>query len=565
MQEKHFMIGTNIFLIPNQNHDAASTDDPASLRIINKPYPDYPLRVWQTAEGVTIFFEGYFGESPSHAAKALDRLASIPLYPGNTDWIKQVRCIQKAGGEFACWVLTNDYLLFFNDPLARLPVYRFFSRKMVFFGRSLSTLFDKQEKGPDRLGIAQTLWCGYSLGDRTLFEGVRRMKPGSIWLVDRKCLTATNLSDQKLGSQSSAWSGKAIQEAAGGLRDVFIEGCKQLTKQHMGPVHVSLSGGLDSRAALMGMCHTPSQVTASTFRGHRSAGETVLARRTALAANVGWEEFVLPDHTPADHWLLQMKQGLNYVGMAFIGPYLEWLKERYSGHLLITGDGGDKLLPYIGESRPPATEQQLLEKTLNRHAIVPHNLAAACVGLPAAELVDSLRAVLLDYEADSWNDRSVCFSLYERAGKAYFEGEDRNRHFLWSSSPFYNHHFFQRAMQVPASLKYNHKLYIEFLKLLSAPAAGIPAFGFGYPGGMRFGLLKGAELYWRSTPPVIKRYLRLMRKWLVSEQYDQKKYVSGQFSSMSASFLHYESVERIRKFGGREAQHHLQTICSVFS
>jgi len=60
----------------------------------------------------------------------------------------------------------------------------------------------------------------------------------------------------------------------------------------------------------------------------------------------------------------------------------------------------------------------------------------------------------------------VHFLVFERGFKWLFEGEDRNRHFFWSTAPFYGRQVFTRAMRCPANLKANYLVYRLFMEAL---------------------------------------------------------------------------------------------------
>jgi asparagine synthase (glutamine-hydrolysing) len=57
--------------------------------------------------------------------------------------------------------------------------------------------------------------------------------------------------------------------------------------------------------------------------------------------------------------------------------------------------------------------------------------------------------------------------LFERGFKWLFEGEDRNRQFFWSVSPFYGREPFRLAMDCPSRLKARYALYRRFMESLS--------------------------------------------------------------------------------------------------
>lgn len=65
------------------------------------------------------------------------------------------------------------------------------------------------------------------------------------------------------------------------------------------------------------------------------------------------------------------------------------------------------------------------------------------------------------------------FLIYERGFKWLFEGEDRNRFYFWSVTPFYSIPFFNYAMNCSDNNKSHYALYREFLLKLSPSASMI--------------------------------------------------------------------------------------------
>jgi asparagine synthase (glutamine-hydrolysing) len=73
----------------------------------------------------------------------------------------------------------------------------------------------------------------------------------------------------------------------------------------------------------------------------------------------------------------------------------------------------------------------------------------------------------------------VHFVVCERALKWQSEGEDRNRCYFWSTTPFSGTHFFNYAMGCPDEQKSQFGLYREFLQALSPAAAAVEYAGRG--------------------------------------------------------------------------------------
>jgi asparagine synthase (glutamine-hydrolysing) len=100
-------------------------------------------------------------------------------------------------------------------------------------------------------------------------------------------------------------------------------------------------------------------------------------------------------------------------------------------------------------------------------------IAAKLAGIEPDQLFESIRNRVAWYPESSYSGMYVHFMLAERTTNWLFEGEDRNRQFFWSCSPFYSTQFFKAAMNCPARLKKDHKLFRAFLNHLNRDIAKI--------------------------------------------------------------------------------------------
>src|SRR6185295_17601737 len=129
------------------------------------------------------------------------------------------------------------------------------------------------------------------------------------------------------------------------------------------------------------------------------------------------------------------------------------------GIVFFTGDGGDKVLPDLRSRVDPGDADGAAEALLRRHQIMPLEPVTAMTGISRVDIVLELRDRLNSYPEQQWIDRCVHFEIFERAFKWLFEGEDRNRGFVWSTAPFYAAPFFVAAMRYGSRHKAYRALY----------------------------------------------------------------------------------------------------------
>jgi asparagine synthase (glutamine-hydrolysing) len=188
-----------------------------------------------------------------------------------------------------------------------------------------------------------------------------------------------------------------------------------------------------------------------------------------------WEFHAIETPTGADvERLLALKAGAYYLGMTPVVPVLEALRRRHgSDAVFFTGDLGDRLLG----DRTPATRlrdvRDLATYLLRREAILPPEVVEALTGCPPARLVDAVVARLERYPERSLVDKHVHFLFAERAYRCVYEGEDRNRCFLWHTTPFYAPAVFDRGTRAPTRIKRDERLRARVLALVAPEVAGL--------------------------------------------------------------------------------------------
>ncbi len=549
------MIGVNFF------HDSSSAQG-AKAPGCFRPYEQYPIE-HLAFEEAQLWWEGRCSLSTHQRHEYLRQIAAAAT---RADWLACqpfIAQLQEAGGEFACWLLAGEHLLFFNDWLGRLPVYRYQHQQQLFIGRSLHVLFQQVPKCPDRLGLAQYLWAGYSIGQRTIFQHVAPVAPGStlLWHLPSGSL----VQQQSAVLQMDQYDGRPKEAHAARLHELFLASCRRLQTTGPNNWHLSLSGGQDSKAVLAGMQQAGARLQSSSFLLSGAERDVQLASALAVRAAVPWEAFTIGSNCQEDvQWLIALKQGLNYSGMAFIKCYLEQVAAAHAGATLLTGDGGDVILPYFGEASTPRSADDLVRTLLRRHAIASPTMAAAVAGIGADELAQSIYDLIATYPEADRNDQSVHFAFCERIGKAYFEGEDRNRYFIWCTTPFYDPALVKAAMAVPQVFKRNYSLYYQWLRLVCPDWAHLPDAGGGRPGGWYFHGRKWVRENFRSTAPFVKSSLRLMNKWLQPSAGAATKAMLPVPPGLQTA-CDETAWRALASRGGQETHLYLQTLSNVFS
>lgn len=113
----------------------------------------------------------------------------------------------------------------------------------------------------------------------------------------------------------------------------------------------------------------------------------------------------------------------------------------------------------------------------------------------------------LGFPENDLNQKYVHFTVFEKNYKLYFEAEDRNRFYFWSTSPFYSIKFFEYAIAIPDCYKEHLDLYRMFLERLDKNCLEV-----SYANWPRIGLLP-VSLSYRLLPrfqEIASRYFSLL-------------------------------------------------------
>jgi asparagine synthase (glutamine-hydrolysing) len=390
------------------------------------------------------------------------------------------RFARGADGDFNLLLIApaQHRALLLNDALGRLPLYYRRDGASLAFAREIKFLRGWNAAGtpPDRLAIAQTLLFGWSLGGRTLESGVSRLPEATAVEIDWRA-GVVGIRPYMVWNFDEYVSAGARYDNASDLAEVFVDRCSSLVRwaaqRHL---LVALSGGLDSRTVAAGLSRAGAAFTGVTFSDAANANRTdvALAERVAAALGKPWRRYSLNEAGwEALESIVHLRDGQNYVGVAYILEFLSSLQEEFGDACYLTGDGGDKILRELTYPFTAKTLDAFVEG-ITSNAIWPLEATATMLGLARNDVVDSVREQFAAYPERSPQGRRDRFVYGERGWHWLFEGEDRNRAFLWSMTPFYAQSFYRRALAVPAAHKRAFRYYAEFMRALVPAVAAIP-------------------------------------------------------------------------------------------
>lgn len=529
-------------------------------------YPSYPVTT-VTGESLQVVVEGRMYNRDLSRSELLElgrSIADSTTQSALREWL------QETDGDFVIYVLDEkrDQISVLNDLFGRLPVYYLESEDGYRVSREIRFLLSGRDHVEfDRVGLAQVLLFGYVLGTRTHWESVEKLPPASLLRIRDGTVSVDQLHEFDFGSKRH--SGRSVERNARELADLFVDATQ--ARSGGDPDVVSLSGGHDSRAvaAAFGTHGLPCR-TATFARASGSASRDVsVAERVADSLDLPWDRYeVAPPTTDQARTLLDLKAGLNHVGLGFILGFFEQLLDAHGPELrYFTGDGGDKTLPDLSPPKQFSSLDELAEYVIAKNSVFSAERAADLTGVPEARLRGSVRNVLASYPETDFSDKYVHFLTHERGFNWLFEGEDRNRHYFWTASPFYSAPFYRYAMNVPDSQKANNRLYRAFLSALWPPAVEFKDADFATPmNSLRYKFLQQA-LDVLARYPTLEDAVRTVYRGELrsSEESDLQRLLRDQLESVDRSgpVIANARTSGVQDGTASESRHALFTLLTV--
>ena len=477
----------------------------------------YPVFSWET-EDLLVHLEGsiYYPEEPQLITQLSD-VARLIFTQKIDHRPHLLRWLLSTDGDFLLVLVhkADGTIAVINDVFGRLPTYVHLRDGCLILSRDLRRVTQTLGAADfDRMALAQYLLLGFPLGKRSWFNGIEYLEPGSLVSISPAdaSIKVTKLHEFNLEGEEHRNLSQA--ENARNLASLFREACR-LRGAGNGTRVVSLSGGLDSRAVASSLRREEIPFTAATFLDSQptNAADVRVASRVAEALGVGWQLFrPRPPQGKDLVQLLDLKSGANNLRMSFILPFFHQLMEKYGPRMTyFTGDGGGDALGVSGPYRRVGTPQALLDYVIERYQIWPLDQVAALTRLAGQDIKAELAEHLASYPEMASDRKYKHFFCLEVATKMYHEGEDRNRQFFWSVTPFYSFEFFHYAMNCQDRDKEGYRLYREFLAQLHPAVAGIDYADWQAPlSSLKFSLLYQAKNLTRRRPNLIRRLRRLL-------------------------------------------------------
>jgi asparagine synthase (glutamine-hydrolysing) len=457
-----------------QWYEAEILYDGQNLIVGRSFYRGYPFAIFQDDKYITIVEGAIYNKSERRIG---EELSAISLSELSFDELTQkIRTfIISSRGEFVVVKCEKrgGKCLVINDALGRLPFYYCsiaqIPSPLIVMSREVKFIVPYLRGSDfDKTALGEYLLFGYPLGERTLWKDVKRLLPGSMLMIDTENgqllsreVLSWNLDPKKeSGEDACTLHLKALE-----LEDLFLASLSKTVKTFPKEYAqiVSLSGGLDSRATLAGLIKVGATPVAYSF----PAAEDRVAKKIAEKLKVDYH-IISSSFEISNEDYVKLTDGLLDIGMRSRISYLYGLRLAAGTEAIVhTGDGGDKTLSALGFRYSVTNVQRLLQHIVATDKIF--SLAEICsiLGLDEAAFNRHLEDHIMLYPEHTMEGKFAHFRIFERGFKWLYVGEDRNRLFLWNTTPFYDFSFFVSSMEESQHAKEYYRLYKEFLSCLN--------------------------------------------------------------------------------------------------
>jgi asparagine synthase (glutamine-hydrolysing) len=437
-------------------------------------YGSYPVRKMKI-HGYDVIIEGkIYNKTINEIKDQLEKILS--LSNTNQFYDRLSKWIIDSDGEFIIYMVTDGSLLIFNDVFGRLPLYYFEDENKLIVSRVLNFIV-KSIGSPkiDSKAISLFLLLGYMLGERTLIESVKQLRP--ITLLKYSYGKSEVIPLHSFNFEHKENINKSAKDILSDLKDLFSISCKTRFQNNNKNI-VTLSGGLDSRlvASAMNDNKIPFKAATMVYENGYATEEIAIAEKLCNIYNVNLDKIqVIPPKGSDVLELLKLKDGMNSLATAPIIPFYNKLKDTYKKDFVyITGDNGDKIIFTLDQ--PPVdfnSIEDLVNFVINENSIMPLEYISQITGITREEIYEEIKSILLNFPERELFQKYVHLRSIEKPFKYAFQGEDRHRSYFWNSSPFWSYGFFNYIMNCSDLSKKKHKIFAGLLNSYSKEAADL--------------------------------------------------------------------------------------------
>lgn len=491
------MVGSHTIISTNQEnsgrsdfsilkHEAWYKIDPvfkdSGIQLIFSYYEGYPFNKWED-ENYFILLEGMiYNYTDNEIGRFLKNVADEFCLKGNYQpGIKEF--VENADGDYIVQIYdrkSRRYILF-NDFLGRLPVYYSNTTELTVISKDIKFILDYIPKiNLDNSGIIENLILGYTLGDKTLFKNVSRLKPCEYVL----CSISESGIQFNVGSTSNFdFLSRGLFDSEGSILEKIAEQFLKATENRVKKLReeryeiiADLSGGYDSRAVIGALCKYDRKITYFTNEyvqdESKEAGQLFeelgnpgVYKKTNFENQIDLENI---------SELVFKTDGLvNYFTTSICYNDSKHIQESVTGKVAHFGGFGGEFIRHPEKRWLGSIIKGLLFPLYSNLT-----LAEACLisNSDFMKIKNSLLEYFNSYKEQNKNDILKHF-YYEYYGNYVGSaGEERERIFRWQLHPMWSKDVINIISHHLPLFKTGYAFFIDFMKLIDSRLLNAPIF-----------------------------------------------------------------------------------------
>jgi len=391
------------------------------------------------------------------------------------------KALSELNGSFSGVIFENT-----ATPKVVLITDRFGSRPLYYAFKDGEIIFSSHARGilsypfPKKLNertLVKFLLYGKIgiLGDDTWFEGIKLLPPGSIltFFSDGKYMIEKYWDLEYVSKLSK-------KDAIESLCKAFKEAVNERISNANGNLAVMLSGGLDSRAILAALStKNRRRITAVTF-GVKDCDDISIARK--VTAKLGLTHIVIeydPDElSKYAEKVVYLSEGQDTVNVSFL-PYVAEQMNKRGLSCYLQGFMFDLLLggSFLSKDFFKFKDSSFITALEKKCRLFELQEIKLLLNRRLWHFIPSIRKEFIELakesKGDSTANKADYFFIHTRVRRYTLMGSIINREFCEELLPTIDNEVIEVIRKIPPELRFNYRLYREFLIRLNPDCAKI--------------------------------------------------------------------------------------------
>ncbi|GAA0879718.1 hypothetical protein GCM10009119_26870 [Algoriphagus jejuensis] len=443
-----------------------------TIVVLNSSNYNYPIFQQEISQGILLILEGrIFGESFESIAAELKSVGADSMDDRLTHYSFNL------DGEFFFYKIDtrSNKILVVGDHLNRLPLYFGSDGQQWIVSRQISIAALFMRSKINKVNLAEFMVFDYNLSDRTWFDNLYFLQIDDFIEVD----TLRNDLRVKRKPETYDFGNKTVgvitEDLLLNMADIFLQACSVRADE----INVlSMSGGMDSRSVAAGLVKNSKALAGVTFENAEKTAlyDSIIAEEIADSLGIKWHKVALSRDSFLEDVdsLMNIKMSIQPCRFYYLYQFCAEVQKKFGNDItFFTGDGGDKVFPDLGRNLKFNDDYKLFKFIIRENHEFSVEHASAIVGISSKDLENQIFSYIRSLPAKTSSNKLEQFILRARMKRYIFEGEDRNRNYFWSTTPFLSKRFFSLMMSISPQIKRQELFYFEFISRLNREVAEI--------------------------------------------------------------------------------------------